>query len=346
MPRPGLVLLLAGMALGPHGLRVLSESALASLDPAVSVALAALGVLVGLGIAVRPPREGRRFGAASLEASATIVLVAAGLLIIGRPSFMHEPISWLLALIAGLCAVPSSAAADAPDTPSGAFATCIADLDDVLPIVLGVAAVVWTRPGTPIALVWFIVRAAAIAVAIAFATWLLIAQTASESEQLVFAIGALLLLGGAAAHLAVSALGAGLLAGMFWNLAGGAARDRIARDMRYLQHPLVVLLLIVAGSRLSLPIDLVGVAIAYVVMRLAGKRLGGWLADRAAPPASSGDPGFSLSSPGVVGIAIALNVLQAGDGSVASTTVFSIVVAGSLGAELVSLLIARRERAA
>jgi hypothetical protein len=344
-PRPGLVLLLAGMALGRHGLGVLSEPALASLDPAVSVALAALGVLVGLGIEGWRPREARLLGAASLETAATIVLVAGGLLLVRGPSLTHAQIPWLLALMVGICAASSSAAANASDTAGGLFAMRIADLDDVLPIVIGVLTVAWTRPGPPIALAWFVLRAASIAVAIAFAAWLLITQTSSESEQRVFVIGALLLLGGAAAHLSLSALFAGLLAGIFWNAVGGSGRDGIARDMRYLQHPLVVLLLVVAGSRLEVSVDLVGLIVAYVVLRIAGKRVGGWLAGRAAPDELSVDPGFALSSPGVVGIAIALNVLQAGAGSAASTTLFALVIVGSLGSELLSLLISRRESA-
>ena len=342
-PRPGLVLILAGLALGPHGLGVLSESALASLDPAVSVALAALGVLVGLGIDTWRPREFRRLTPASLESVATILLVCGGLLLVRGPSFVLERIPWLVALMAGVCAA-SSSAANVSEADGGVFPTLIADLDDVLPIVLGVLAIVWTRPGPPVVLAWFVLRAALIAVAIAFAAWLLITQTSSESEQRVFAIGALLLLGGAAAHLSLSALFAGFLAGVFWNAAGGSGREGIARDMRYLQHPLVVLLLVVAGARLEVSITLVGLIVAYVVLRLAGKRVGGWLAARAAP--SDGiDPGFSLSSPGVVGIAIALNVLQAGTGSATSRMLFAIVVVGSLGSELLSLLISRREGA-
>jgi uncharacterized membrane protein YhaH (DUF805 family) len=351
MPRPGLVLLLVGTAFGPHGLRVLSESALASLDPAVSVALAALGVLVGLGIAVRRPHDGRTFGAAAVETVATLVLVAVALRMSGRWSFSPAPISWLLAVMVAVCAVPSSTAADAPDMTGDPFTARIADIDDVAPIVIGLLAVAWTRPGTPIVLAWFVVRAGVVAIAIALAGWLLISQTSSESEQRVFAIGALLLLGGAAAHLEVSALFAGVLAGICWNAAGGAARDQIGRDMRYLQHPLVVLLLVVAGARLEIPVGLVGLIIGCAVVRLAGKRLGGWIAGRAASRravdlASSPDPGFSLSSPGVVGIAIALNVLQAGGGSPASTTLFAIVVAGSLASELLSLVISRREAGA
>jgi hypothetical protein len=344
-PRPGLVLILVGVALGPHGLNVISAPALASLDPAVSVALAALGVLVGLGVDTWRPRDIRRLAAAGLESVATIALVCGGLLLARGPSFVREQIPWLVALMAGLCAASSSAPAEAADADGGrTFPILIAELDDVLPILVGVLAVLWTRPGPPLAVAWFVVRAALIAGAIAFASWLLIAQTSSESEQRVFAIGALLLLGGAAAHLSLSALFAGFLAGLFWNAAGGAARDGIARDLRYLQHPLVVLLLVVAGSRLALSFDLAGIIVAYVVLRIAAKRVGGWIAGRAAQD-DSADPGFALSSPGVVGIAIALNVLQAGGGVAAGKTLFAIVVVGSLASELLSLLMLRREKA-
>jgi hypothetical protein len=162
----------------------------------------------------------------------------------------------------------------------------------------------------------------------------------------VFAIGALLLLGGAAAHLSLSALFMGLLAGVLWNVAGTPARDRIERDMRYLQHPLVVLLLVVAGSRLELSTEWWGVVVAYIVLRTIGKLVGSRLAGRVAGRRLPGDVAFSLSAPGVVGIAIALNVLQAGDASMPGATIFSIVIAGSLGSDLLSLFGLRRSRPA
>jgi hypothetical protein len=49
----GLFLLPAGVAVGPNGLGFLSPSVLSYLDPAIPVALAALGVLVGLGLGGR-----------------------------------------------------------------------------------------------------------------------------------------------------------------------------------------------------------------------------------------------------------------------------------------------------
>jgi len=344
-PRPGLVLLLVGMALGPHGLGVLSNSVVAALDPAVSVALAALGAIIGLDIHVRRPGDARLFGAASVEAAATILAVAAGVVIVHALSPVQEPTPWLLALMLGICAAPSSTAADTADTAgksSDVLAARIGDLDDVLPIALGVMAVAWTRSGPPLAVAGLIAQGGVIALAVAFATGLLMTQAPSESEQRVFAIGALLLLGGAAAHLSLSALFMGLLAGVFWNVTGTPARDRIERDMRYLQHPLVVLLLVVAGSRLEIPTLWWGLVLAYIVLRIIGKLIGGRLAGRVAGRELPHDVAFSLSAPGVVGIAIALNVLQAGEGSVPGATMFSIVIAGSLGSDLLSMIGVRR----
>jgi hypothetical protein len=47
---PALLLLVSGAALGPHGLVLLTPQALAFLDPASSIALAALGVIAGLSV--------------------------------------------------------------------------------------------------------------------------------------------------------------------------------------------------------------------------------------------------------------------------------------------------------
>ena len=56
-PRPGLVLLPLGMALGPAGLNLLSNTVLSYLDPALSVSLVALGIFAGLDLDFRRPRE-------------------------------------------------------------------------------------------------------------------------------------------------------------------------------------------------------------------------------------------------------------------------------------------------
>ncbi|MBI4484385.1 MAG: hypothetical protein HY655_00100 [Acidobacteria bacterium] len=343
IPRAGLALLLAGAALGPRGLGVLSESVLGALDPVVSMAFAALGVLAGLEIAVRPPREGRLLAAASLESAVTILMVGAGMATLYWLSSLPKPTAWLLALMLGICAAPSSTAADAPADPRRALATRVGELDDVLPLLLAGLAAAFTMPGAFPQIIWLIGQGILISAAIAIAVWLLITRTSSESEQRVFVIGALLLVGGAATHLALSALFLGLIAGVVWRIADGPAFDDVVRDMRYLQHPLMVLLLVVAGAKLQTSMDLAGLVAAYVVLRIAGKLLGAWLAGRAVMRELPRDLGLALSSPGVVGVAIALEMLLARGASDTSAMLFTIVVLGFLGSEVLSVLIVRRE---
>lgn len=344
-PRLGLVLLPLGMALGPHGLGVLSDSVLGLLDPAVSVALAALGVIVGLHFTARRPRERLLIAAATVEAGVTTLIVFGGILVLHVMSRRAEPDPWLLALMLGVCASASSTSTDT-GTRRASSIMRIGDLDDALPIVLGALALGWMRQGSPIAGAWFAAQAGVIALIIAVAGWLLVTQTSSDGEQRVFAVGTLLLLGGATAHLSLSALFAGFLAGAFWNAVPSLGRDRLASDTGYLQHPLIVLLLLVAGARLELSITIIALVGTYLVCRVAGKIVGGWLVARTMARDLPPGLGSYLISPGVVGIAFALNVLQAGIHQDTVEMLFAIAVAGSFGSELISLLIPHPEERA
>jgi hypothetical protein len=193
------VLLVLGVLLGPHGLAMLSRSVLLMLDPIVAMALATVGVFVGLGVDPHRPR---------LTLSLTMVLAG------------------------------------------------------------GVALVLF-RQSSPGPLLLITLAIAAISIIVAFATWLLIGQTDSAREQRVFVIGALLLLGGAAAYLSLSALFTGVLAGAVWNAAGNLAKARIVSDLDYLQHPLLVLVLLVAGASAGPTIELAVIAVAIAVIHLS-----------------------------------------------------------------------------
>jgi Kef-type K+ transport system membrane component KefB len=155
----------------------------------------------------------------------------------------------------------------------------------------------------------------------------------------VFAIGALLLLGGAAAYLSLSAVFAGFVAGVFWHAAGRAARDRITHDLAYLQHPLIALLLILAGARVHLTLEVAGLVAVYLVCRTTGKLLGGWFASIGSGGDVPRDLGLSLMAPGIVGIAFALNVVQARGEADNTATLFAIVIAGSLASDVISLFV-------
>jgi hypothetical protein len=343
-PRPGLVLIPLGMALGPHGLGVLSDSVLTIVDPAVSVALAALGAFVGMNLEFRRPRGGFLLFAASVEGVVTLLMVAAGILTVHALSPQSDTTPWLLAIMLGICAVPSSTAEGARSNPRLKRAGRIGDLDDVLPIVAGLVALAAVREGSPMAIARLSGQTLLVALTIAVAGWLLVSRTSSVTEERVFAIGALLLLGGAAAYLSLSALFAGFVAGLFWHAAGTEARDRITHDLGYLQHPLIALLLIVAGARVSLSTPVAGLVAVYLVCRIAGKLLGGWIASLTSGGDVPRDLGLLLMSPGVVGIAFALNVVQARGGVDNTTALFAIVIAGSLASDVISLFVPWQEQ--
>jgi hypothetical protein len=194
-------LLVAGAAFGPHGLNLLTASVLQLLDPIVAMALAMIGVFVGLNIDLDRPR---------IDAA---VLIAA----------------------------------------------------------LGALAIVLSREAPAMMLLLITVAMAGIAAVVAFAGWLLVGQTDSEREHQVLVVGSLLLVGGAAAYLSLSALFAGLLAGMVWNAAGDLARARIVKELEYFQHALVVLLLLVAGASITRPIEAAVLALVVIILHLAAR---------------------------------------------------------------------------
>jgi hypothetical protein len=165
-----------------------------------------------------------------------------------------------------------------------------------------------------------------------------------EGEQQVFVAGTLLLLGGAAAYLSMSSLWVGLVAGLFWGVAGGSARENIERDLRYLQHPLIVLLLVVTGARLELSLAALGVGVIYIVFRSLGKLAGGWMVSRLVLPELPPDVGRRLLAPGVLAVASAVNVLQATGISNTTTLLLAVTVIGSLGSELVSVMVQPQQR--
>ena len=332
-PRPWLLLLLTGVAFGPYGLGILSENVLNVLDPAVSAALATLGAFVGMEIDVRRLRSSSSLAAGSLGAFITFVTVAAGMLAVSALSDSAVAMPWLLAGLLGACAASSAA----PSRPLATESTDIGGSEDLLPIVLGLPALAVMRSQTPNDVATLTFGFTLVAIAVAVACWLLVSRTSSVTEERVFVIGGLLLLGGAAAYLSLSSLFAGFAAGVVWRSAGLEVRDRIVRDLGYLQRPVIGLLLLVAGAKLHVSVSLIGFIASYALFRIAGKLAGSLLARRVI----GGDELTESSplSPGIIGVALALNVVQGREQDDIATTLFTIVVVGSFLADVASLLV-------
>lgn len=330
-----------GFFAGPHMTGLLSVDTIAHLDAAIAVALSTLGVFVGLALA-RALDTPRLVAAAALESGITIVTIAAAVgFLLWRwqvPEIAH-PLAIALAL--GICAAASAAGAAESGREEDTLAARVADLDDIAPIVLA-AAMLAALDGAGVA--QSLLRAAvalglgAIAGAIG---WLLFERADGAGERAVFVLGTMALLGGSAAYMHASPLLAGLIAGAIWHLAPGRADTIIVDDVRRFHHPLLVLLLIDAGAQLTFSPLAVWLFVPFVAFRMSGKIIGGWAATRLVRSAPAHILSVYLVPPGVVGIAIALNIVQVTPD--VGPAILSASVVGAIVFELSAMLIGARE---
>jgi hypothetical protein len=339
---PAVLFVPIGAALGPAFTNVLNPTALGYLEPMVAVALAVLGVFAGLALDLRGQRDGRLFAAASLEALATLIIVGGAFLVL--------LISWriplalpygLVAVMLGLCASVSSAGGAEGTSPTHAMAARIADLDDVLPIVVSGLVVVMLGSATPIpvwqAVAWLF-RTILLGIAVGTAGWLLFERAHSRAERNVFIAGIVALIGGTSSFLGLSPLLAGLMAGLLWVWLPGQA-DRVVRsDLQRVQHPLIVVLLLVAGASCEFSRQAMWLAGPLVLFRLTGKLAGGWLAMRVQGMVTAGELGLHLMTPGLLGIAVALHLLHVAR-TPGMTAVLTAVVVATLASEALALVL-------
>jgi hypothetical protein len=336
---PALLFVPLGLVLGPHFAGVLTPEVLAYLDTVVSIALAALGVFVGLAMDVRGRMDRQLFAAASAEAMITVIVVSASLLLLidswGMPV---DPAASIVAVALGVCASASSAGgAETFDNPAQNEAARIADLDDVLPIILGGVVLAAVRE-TEASRVFLMTGATClIGLAIGVAGWLLFEAAQSTAERGVFVLGTVMLIGGSAAYLGLSPLLAGMAAGMFWTYSPGRADQIIRSDLEKIQHPLVVLLLLTACASIEFTRPAIWMIAPFVLFRFGGKLTGGFLASRFTSHVAPASLGGYLIPQGVLGIAFALNFSQV-TGTPTGQAVVAAAAIGSLASEVLALV--------
>ena len=331
---PVMVFLPLGIVLGPSGADVISQVALRHLDVVISIGLATLGVFIGIATGTQPGSVGRLMTASTVEATITMLAVGGATFVLLSAWQLPSGITYaLVSLTLGICASASAApSVDEGDDHARRVAARVADLDDVLPILLGGVAISLMGHAGRVVVV-DLALSIGVGLAIATSGWLLF-ELSEGPERDVFVLGTLALLGGAAAYLETSPLLAGLAAGWLWAQAPGQTERVVATHLRKVEHPLVVVLLVTAGASLQASLAGIWLFAPYVVFRTVGKLCGGWMASRLAPGIAPADLGAYLIPPGVIGIAFALNVLQ-----VASAAAMPLVFAVSVGA-LVSELLA------
>ncbi len=303
-PVPSSAVLLAGLALGPQGLGVLTPDLLRSTEPAVAASAVVLGALIGLDAGTVRVGTGLRLaGGAAVEAAVTLLGVAAGFLALAHLDGMQwlagAYLPWLLGISAASSATRIRRDGDTP------YVARLGDLDDVLPIAAGAALLAVAVDGPGLRALTSLASSAGLAVVVAAAGWFLVSGASGESEQRVYAAGSVLLLTGVATAFSASPLLVGAIAAVAWSLTRATGREPLSRDFRYLQHPLVVFVWLIAGASAHLTEPVLFLAGAFVVARVAGKAIGGALAASLVPELSR-RLGFHLLAPGTAGIVAAL----------------------------------------
>ena len=328
------------MAIGPRGIGLLSNDTLTVIDTAVPVGIAALGMLLGLGVGAHREGDHRRLAAAAVDVSLTAALVGLGIMALAQTMAIAAGIPlWTFALMAGVCAATSLALPEGTPSEPGDRSSRVIELEGVAAVVAGGVLLAIVREQASLAAVSLIAQASAAALVLATAGWLLLTRTRSETEQRVFTIATVLLVGGAADFLSLSALLGGLIAGLFWQRAGGEAREQMRRDVRYVQHPLLVLILVAAGARVEMSAPAVTLAVAYTCLRTAARTAAGWIGARAARSGGARHTSLTCLPPGVFGVAFTLNAVRA-VGPEASM-LLAVAVLGTIGADLVARLVTR-----
>ena len=329
--------IIVGTALGPYGANIIAGGALDVLDPITTTALAVLGAFIGLRIGRRtvPPRL---IAAACVELVVTLVILAAGLWLEVRSWRLpldFEPLSF--AALMAACGSASAAARTRGSDRLMRRAAAVADVDDVPLTVLG-AITIAHLAGSDAAL--RLAGAAIAAGVLAVASALLLNDSSSVRERGVFVAGGILLTGGSAAYLGTSPLLSGCVLGIVWARSPHRVRQAAGMELRRFQHPLMALLLVFAGAAASWSTVVLWLIPAVLLLRMAGKLLGG----AAAAPLAEMPPSLlatMLLPPGILGLAIALNAQQLlgtrGAPIVATTT--AVVVA----AEIMALFLMREE---
>lgn len=308
---PAVIFLPLGLLLGPQVLGWITPRLLDRLGLAVTIALAVLGALVGMALGREIRTALRLFFAATMESAVTTAMVtAAAAYFINATGVPLDAPLLGFALALGLCASASSATSAHPDSePAAAVATRVADLDDVLPILLAVAAFAVLAAPTGSSVVVMTLAPPLIGLAIGVIGWLVFERAESGPERVLFVLGTLALAGGAAEYMHVSPLAVGLIAGVTWTLVPGRVDRVVENDLRRVQHPLVVLLLVTAGASATFSVAAIWLLPPYLLFRLAGKVSGAWLSAPFVEVRSSDLAAF-LMPPGVLAVAFALNFSQ------------------------------------
>lgn len=288
LPRVTL-LVLFGMAIGPSGLSLLPLEIIGYHGLLASIALTMVAFLLGGQIDRKLLQEsGRQILSVSLLAVGfTAVLVGGGLMLAGA-----DPA--LALILAGVSAATAPAATADVVERSGVdnrFTRTllgIVAIDDawallIFSVLLAAALSIEGHDGGSVLAVagWEIGGAVLVGLATGLPAAYLTGRLEPGEPLLTEALGVVLLTAGLALWLEVSYLLAGMVCGM---IIGNLARhhESAFHEIRHIEWPFMVFFFLLAGASLELGILASAglLALAYVLLRIAGRLAGGWLGGR------------------------------------------------------------------
>lgn len=325
---PVSMFLAAGMACGPQGLQLVSSRLITALDPMRSVALVAVGMLIGVGLpgkwTIRRQHLAGLFIVGLLSSGMVATLIVLDRAAIAVP----------FGLLTGVCALAASTGGRTRGTAGGDFATeeQPTAIVDVTTIVIGAALLSILRLDNA-AVFTLLGQTVVMALVATAAGVLLVVSTSVEAEQRVFIVGLVLLLAGAADALRMPIVACGFIAGCTLRHARTGPRDAMTRALTHLRRPIVLWLLFVAGARVESLLWTSAAALAVAAAQFVRFLF-------ARPTAMQ-----AVQSAGLVGIAIGLDALQQPDIAGLSAPGFAILVGCAIGADFAALA-STRERAA
>ena len=364
----GMHMLLVGFVLGSHGVGLLGRELIGHLDPFLALGLGWIGLLFGLQLDRRQLREfPRGYTVLALLQAVVAFVIFLGLgialltLLRGRGLVGEGEVvgTAIVAAAATACISTPAAIALLSDTfqVRGRLTQLlffVASLDGVVGIAALQINYAIHPPGAPdpggtLGDVLTTLGGATGLGMVLGVLFLLLSRPRPHREELfLFLLGLVVFGAGASLYLALSPLFVCAVAGAV--VANQSPlRARAYRVLQEWEKTIYVILLILAGALLDFPSWLIlPLALSYIALRLVAKGVGGWVAQAVVPLriATPRDLGFGLVPQGGISLAMAISItlgypaLQLGAGTLGGT-VFSIVVLGVLGSELLGAIMAR-----
>ncbi len=327
----GIEFLVLGVLVGPHVAGVLRPDDLDQLQPVISVALGALGLVLGLRFrfARLIAQHGDSLFLAFFAVTTTVVLVSGGATFLTLK--LYHPSQWPVALPAAvafgiLAAVsgPATVASIRTELGGGGRLAGIletaAQLSHVITTVLfGLVFCAFhlgeTTLARPLTAVEWMVANLGFGILLGLLFFLFLGRERDEDRILLAILGIVLFASGTAYYLHLSPLFITLALGVMLS-STSTGTDAIESVLRTLEGPLMVVILVVAGASWNLATLTQPIAWIFLAVALLGRpvalTLGGWLSFRYGPSNHRLTPwmGGGLVAQEGLAIAMAYNLTQ------------------------------------